>query len=251
MAPTYANIFMYYIESKFLSTINLQPTSYSRYIDDIFLIWPHGMYTLETFLEDANRTHPNISSTHEYSSTAVSYLDVIININNGNVTTSLYKKQTNNNRYLQYTSCHHMHMKNSNIFSQLPRYRRIFSEIKDFIKHSKELVTHYLHIGYPIKVILKQWDKANKIHRASMLTHREITIDNHIPLVQTYRPTIVSTNKLVVKEWKLYSNMNSAKPLFFNSPVYAYRQPPNLKRMLVKCSLSRIPTLVVNSKCMK
>ena len=90
MAPTYANIFMYYVENTFLSTFNLQPTAYFRYIDDIFLIWPHGRDTLETFLEDANRTHPNISFTHEYSTTAVSFLDVIIKINNGIIATSIY-----------------------------------------------------------------------------------------------------------------------------------------------------------------
>ena len=28
MAPTYANIFMYFVENKFLSTFNLQPTAY-------------------------------------------------------------------------------------------------------------------------------------------------------------------------------------------------------------------------------
>ena len=70
-------------------------------------------------------------------------------------------------------------------------------------------------------------------------------------LVQTYHPTIVSTNKSVIKEWKLYSNINSAKDLFCNSPVCAYRQPPNLKHMLVKSNLSRIPILVGSSKCMK
>ena len=142
-------------------------------------------------------------------------------------------------------------MKNSIIFSQLLRYKRICSDRKDFIKHSKELVTHFLHIFYPIKFILKQWDKVDKVHRASLFTHREKPIDNHIPLVQTYHPTIVSTNKSVIKEWKLYSNINSAKHLFCNSPVCAYRQPPNLKRMLIKSNLSRIPTLVGSSKCMK
>ena len=238
---------MYYIENTFLSSFNLKPTAYFRYIDDIFLIWPHGIDTLLTFLENANRTHPNISFTYEYSSTAVSFLDVIIKINNGIISTSLYKKNTDNHRYLHYTSCHPMHMKNSIIFSQLLRYKRICSDIKDFIKHSKELVTHFLHIGYPIKFILKQWDKVNKVHRASQFKHREKTIDNHIPLVQTYHPT----NKSVIKEWKFYSNINSAKHLFCNSPVCAYRQPPNLKRMLVKYNLPRIPTLVGNSKCMK
>ena len=56
---------------------------------------------------------------------------------------------------------------------------------------------------------------------------------------------------IIIKEWKLYSNINSAKHLFCNSPVCAYRQLSNLKRMLVKSNLSRIPTLVGNSKCMK
>ena len=68
--------------------------------------------------------------------------------------------------------------------------------------------------------------------------------------MQIYHPTIVSTNKSVIKEWKLYSNINSAKHLFCKSPVCAYRQPPNLKRMLLKSNLSRIPTLVGNSKWM-
>ena len=83
---------MYYVENTFLSTFNLQPTAYFRYIDDIFQIWPHGIDTLEPFLEDANRTHPNKGFTHEYSTTAVSFLDVIIKINNGIIATSLYKK---------------------------------------------------------------------------------------------------------------------------------------------------------------
>ena len=251
MAPTYDNVFMYYIENTFLSSFNLKPAAYFRYIDDIFLIWPHGIDTLQTFLDNANRTHPNISFTHEYSSTAVSFLDVIIKINNGIISTRLYKKTTDNHRYLNYTSCHPMHIKNSIIFSQLLRYKRICSDRKDFIKHSKELVTHFLHIGYPIKAILNQWDKVYKVHRASLFTHREKPIDNHIPLVQTYHPTIVSTNKSVIKEWKLYSNINSANHLFCNSPVCAYRQPPNLKRMLVKSNLSRISTLIGNSKYMK
>ena len=95
MAPTYVNIFMHYVENTFLSSFNLQPTDYFRYIDDNILIWPHGINTLETFLENAYRTHRNISFTHQYSTKAVSFLYVVIKINNGILSTSLYpKKQT-------------------------------------------------------------------------------------------------------------------------------------------------------------
>ena len=83
---------MYYVENTFISSPALQPTAYFRYIDDIFLIWPHGIDTFETFLHDANRTQPNICFTHEYSNSAVSCLDVIINNNKGTISTSLHQK---------------------------------------------------------------------------------------------------------------------------------------------------------------
>ena len=93
MTPTHANISMYYVENTFLSTFSLQPTAYLRYFNEICLIWPHGIDNLETVLENANISHPNIGFTLEYSTTAVSFFDVIIYINNGITSTSLYKTE--------------------------------------------------------------------------------------------------------------------------------------------------------------
>ena len=47
-------------------------------IDDIFVIWPQGINTLAAFLENANRTHPNICFTHEHSKAVVSLMDAAI-----------------------------------------------------------------------------------------------------------------------------------------------------------------------------
>ena len=118
----------------FLSSLHLKPTAYFRYIDDISVILPHGIDTLQTFLENAKRTHPKISYTHEYSSTAVSFLDVIIKINNGIISTSLYNKNTDNHRYLHYTSCHPMHMKNSITFFTESQIRKNMFRQKGFYK---------------------------------------------------------------------------------------------------------------------
>ena len=107
---------MHCVEKTFLSSLNLQLTAYFRYIDHIFLIWSYGIDTLETFIENADRTHPNVSFTYMYSTTAVSFFDVIIKINNGNISISLCQKIIDNYRYLHYTSCHPMHMKNYVIF---------------------------------------------------------------------------------------------------------------------------------------
>ena len=43
LACILANIFMECFESELLSLFPLQPAIWLRYVDDIFIIWPHGM----------------------------------------------------------------------------------------------------------------------------------------------------------------------------------------------------------------
>ena len=96
-------------------------------------------------------------------------------------------------------------------------------------------------------------DASDVLCKLNNITHlvREKTIDNYIPLAKTYQLAIVTTNKSVIKEWKLNSDINLEKYLFCNSTQCAYRQLPNLQRILVKSILSRIPSLFGSSKCMK
>ena len=54
-----------------------------------------------------------------------------------------------------------------------------------------------------------------------------------------------------MKEWKRYSNMPAAKHLFSSTTLCAYRQPPNLRQMLVKTRISTAPAIAGNDECMK
>ena len=63
MEPTYINIFMHFFQKTFLCAFTLQPITHCRYIDDIFQVRLHGIDTIETFLEKAYRTHPNMLHT--------------------------------------------------------------------------------------------------------------------------------------------------------------------------------------------
>ena len=67
MAPAYANISMDAFERSFPSSSPLKHSIYYRYIDDIFLIWPHGNVSLTHFLKLANNIHQYIKFTHECS----------------------------------------------------------------------------------------------------------------------------------------------------------------------------------------
>ena len=94
MAPSYANIFMDQLEIQLLATNNLQPSFYTRFIDDIFLIWPHGEEELKTLLTSWNSFHSTIKFTFEYSQVQTHYLDVTITKEENQLTTKLYTKPT-------------------------------------------------------------------------------------------------------------------------------------------------------------
>ena len=47
MAPSYANIFMKYVEIQLIETSPKKPTPWLRFIDEIFTIWGHGKQALE------------------------------------------------------------------------------------------------------------------------------------------------------------------------------------------------------------
>ena len=89
------------------------------------------------------------------------------------------------------------------------------------------------------------------IPRTEQLIQKQHTKTNCLPLVQTYHPTIVPTNKAVMKEWKRYSNMPAAKLFFSSTTLCAYGPPPNLRQMLVKTRISTTPNNTGNEKCIK
>ena len=141
MALAYAIIFMESVENSFLSSFPHKPTVYYRYIDDIFMIWLHGIDKFEQFFRNAKNTHPNITFTSE-ASTALPFLDVLTKINNDNtIYTTVYCKPTDRHSYLHYKSNHPIHLKHSIYFFKFLRYKRICSDHRDFNKCSREL-TH-------------------------------------------------------------------------------------------------------------
>ena len=66
-AAPYTCIFMDEAETEFLKSQELQPFLWLCYIDDIFFIWTQGTQELDSFLNDLNKFHPNLSFTYEAS----------------------------------------------------------------------------------------------------------------------------------------------------------------------------------------
>ena len=74
---------MDWFEESFLSTCEMQPWAYFRYIDDIFIIWTGSIKELQKFLQAFNNFHPSIKLDWKYTSKEtpqVEFLDVVLSI---------------------------------------------------------------------------------------------------------------------------------------------------------------------------
>ena len=90
MAPCYANIFMAALEEKFLSGYPQKLLAYYRYIDDIFIIWSHGLDLSHNFINSINKQRSNIIFTSNFSTKAVNFLDITIDLHGGRISTKAY-----------------------------------------------------------------------------------------------------------------------------------------------------------------
>ena len=57
-APSYANIFMADWEEKVIEKAPHKPENWDRFLDDIFLIWNHGIEKLNEFFKILNNDDP-------------------------------------------------------------------------------------------------------------------------------------------------------------------------------------------------
>ena len=145
MVPNYAIIFMHYLESNLLNKSTLKPKTWLRFIDDIFMIWPHGIQTLTLFMDKINSHDPTIKFTYEYHKQEIPFLDTIVyKTENNKLFTRAYHKPTNNKQYLHFHSAHPRKQKESVPYGLLIRSKRICSEEKNF-EEARNIIQQLKH----------------------------------------------------------------------------------------------------------
>ncbi|XP_018571050.1 protein cortex-like [Anoplophora glabripennis] len=79
LSSVLANIYMEAFEKKALESTTLKPKCWYRYVDDTFIIWPHGRNTVVDFLDHISGIHPDIQFTMELEkNAALPFLDVLV-----------------------------------------------------------------------------------------------------------------------------------------------------------------------------
>ena len=170
MAPSYANIFMTKLEEQLTHTWDSRMQLWKRYLDDIFFIFRGQLHHLQQFEREANELHHTIKFEFEESKKQVNFLDLCIyKDTNGKLQTTIYRKPCNKNLLLHYKSDHPIQLKNSIIYSQAIRLKRIISEPKVLERELILLRKIFLARGFPKHIIDHQFRKIAFIQRSTLL----------------------------------------------------------------------------------
>ena len=233
-APSYATIYMGYFEEKFIyPIINSECLFYTRYIDDIFLIYTGGEAKLIEFLTNLNTLHDSIKFDYEKSKKSIAFLDTLVYIdNNRQLQTTLYTKPTDTHNYLHFQSAHPKHLKQSLPYSQALRIRRICSQNSDLIIHSEKLKKQFKARGYKDTLVEEQIKKAVTINREDTLKLTDRYLVNRIPLVTTFNITLPPINNILHKRWEILRLKPHLNNIFNEPGMLTFRRPTNLKEII-------------------
>ena len=151
--------------------------------------------------------------------------------------------------YLDYSSEHPITLKNSTLYSQFLRLKRIHSEIHYLLEAQIHMYLYFRWRNYPHHIILDAWTKTNELRRTYLLTQKP-TEDKEIPLmfITTYNKTNPNLKEIISNHWAYLGRCSATRDLSKRDFMITYRKPPSLKDMLVKARLTQ-PRQKTNKEC--
>ena len=182
LAPVYANIFMGALEHTILSHATLKPSYYKRYIDDIFILWPHSEADLKKFLLYINTLHPSIKFTSEYETNKITFLDVNIYkgpnfLSTNRLDIETHIKPTNKQAYIHAKSHHPPGVSKGLAIGEMKRYLRTNSRIETFNHFRAKLKANLKRRGYPNRLINSYTDRVKFLDRSFELKSKRIPLN--------------------------------------------------------------------------
>ena len=247
LAPTFANLVMAYleiqfykkVENKFGSEISLYVIqNWFRFIDDGFIVWNDDFGNYIEFLEILNDLDPHIKFTHDSSKEGLSFLNVYLYFENGELLTDIFYKETDSHYYLPFNSCHPRHVKIS-----LPNNlaRIICTIVEDPIKKEsrlEELKGWLLKCGYPLDLINNGINKVRQIDQQLLRENSISEEENVLVFVQTHNPKNPNVFSEIIKSLDFLMCNPKYKNIFSNLKIIkSEKQNKNLGQILQKSNI--------------
>lgn len=236
VAPTYATLVMGFLEERmYIKLLEIKPnvaediiTSWTRFLDDCFVIWRSEYGTAEILDDILNDLDNSIKFTKEASKTSLNFLDVTVYVGQDNkIHTDIFRKHTDTMSYVPFTSAHPYHVLKNIPYTLARRVRTIVSEENVRHKRYDELKDRLIQLKYPISLI----DDA--IKTANENTNRQELRESNtvkIPFIHEYNKNNPNIYQQVISP---ASNLIKNIEPFRNSQfIKSFRQPKSLLNIL-------------------
>lgn len=254
-APPVTNIYMAAdFEASARQLTDEWPRFYFRLIDDGFFIWEHNLEALSVFQQLLSSLKPNIRLVFQQDITCIPYLDVYVAKDMSvpgalvPIVFSTYQKPHNKYLYIPFQSHHRSHVFSAFVRGELIRYVITNTLLADFLKMADLFKTRLVARGYPITFLQPIFDAIHHSDRRYYLRQQQQRQQR-----QQRATTGTSPAMVVVNDISTQSRMNLSKvindvycrykptvpelhQLFGDKIVVAYKNPPNLSRLLVRAA---------------
>ena len=164
------------------------------------MIWTGSEQELLDFISDSNKKHPSIKFEFKYSQTKIEFPDVLVYKDHNNMLqTTIYRKQTDRQNYLDARSEHPKSLKDSIPYSQALRIKRICSSQQEFLNHTAKMINQFQKRGYDRSLIEQQINKANLQEREQLLKEKKKETATNIPLLLKYNRALPQITEIVME----------------------------------------------------
>ena len=157
VSVTVANLVMEDVEQRALNTCASPPAFWKCYVDDTFTVLPKGQ--VQQFHAHLNSIEPTIKFTVEMEQEgSLPFLDTrVIRNSDGSLTTTVFRKKTHSDRYLDFDSHHPLAHKVAVARTLLTRADRICASAPDRDVEKRRVMVALSSNGYPTALVKKNW----------------------------------------------------------------------------------------------
>ena len=181
------------------------PVFYTRYVDDVFCVFRKGV-NHETFMSKLNSLHANISFTVELGGTELPFLDTRIQLVGNGFTSTVFRKDTNTDMILNYSSVAPMKWKTGLVKCLVHRAHKGCSNkilLRKEIDHLRQM---FFKNGYPKRLFndivdefRTQQDAQNEVNDQTLSEDNTTKIILKIPFVGSKSVMFAKKIKKLVK----------------------------------------------------
>jgi hypothetical protein len=234
-----ANISVYYVFKCLVYNQESRLLEFLRFVDDGCGFFNGSVAEFNCWFESlrvksVDRFGLDLTCVVNKVSIFTQFLDIQFKIVNGILTTDIFRKETDANRYLYYNSFHPRHVFRSIVYSQALRYRRIINDDCLLRERLDQLSVFFIKSGYPDKLVNSVFNVVSTKPR-SLAYKPKTEKDFVVPWISTYGPGF-DESKLCAKEVdELLKLSDTWKDKNVRNVIQVVpRRAPNLKDLLFK-----------------